>query len=68
MTTMHEPSRDHAVFDLLCEGLEDGSPLPNRGHPTPAEAAWLHDEPAPEEEAGETSLDAQILAGLVSPC
>ena len=54
------PSPDHLEFDLLCEGLEDFEPLPSvtvASAPAPANRG-------PEEE---TSLDGQIMAGLVSP-
>ena len=51
------PSPDHADFDRLCLEIEDFEPLP-------AVAAPLEQETEDEEE---TSLDGQILAGLVTP-
>lgn len=54
---MITPSPDHADFDLLCLEIDDFEPLP-------AVAAPLEQETEDEEE---TSLDGQILAGLVTP-
>ena len=53
------PSPDHLEFDQLCSEVEDFEPLPT-----------LTAEPVdPEPETDEnTSLDGQILAGLVCPC
>lgn len=53
------PPPDHAEFDELCSQVEEFEPLPTFA------AAPLDVEHESEEE---TSLDGQILAGLVSPC
>jgi hypothetical protein len=50
------PSPDHLEFDLLCLEIEDFEPLPSL--PT------SYGEP---ESSSESSLDGQILAGLVTP-
>jgi hypothetical protein len=52
------PSPDHLEFDLMCSEVEDFEPLPT------VTAEPLEPEPDGEEN---TSLDGQILAGLVSP-
>ncbi len=54
---MTTPSSDHVEFDLLCLAIDDFEPLPTV-------AAPLEQETEGEEE---TSLDGQILAGLVAP-
>ncbi len=52
------PSPDHLEFDQMCSEVEDFEPLPT-----------VRTEPLePEQESQESSsLDGQILAGLVSP-
>jgi hypothetical protein len=53
------PSPDHLEFDLICSEVEEFEPLPT------LTAEPLAPEPDSEEN---TSLDSQILAGLVVPC
>ena len=56
--TSQPPANDHLQFDQICSAVEDFEPLPT------LKAEPLEAEP----EAGEdSSLDGQILAGLVSP-
>ena len=52
------PSPDHLEFEQICSGVEDFEPLPT------VTAEPLEPEPDSEEN---TSLDGQILAGLVLP-
>ncbi len=52
------PSPDHIQFDLLCLELDDFEPLPS----LPADYAEPESEPEDQ-----SSLDGQILAGLVTP-
>lgn len=56
--TNQPPANDHLEFDQMCSAVEDFETLPT-----------LKAEPLePEQETeGETSLDGQILAALVSP-
>lgn len=55
---MQTPSPDHAEFDHLCREVDEFEPLP----------AVTADPRQADGESGEgTSLDGQILAGLVSP-
>jgi hypothetical protein len=50
---------EHAEFDQMCSQVEEFEPLPS------VTARSL--EPADPESEEESSLDGQILAGLVSP-
>jgi hypothetical protein len=52
------PSPDHIQFDLLCLELDDFEPLPSLA------ADYSEPESEPEDQS---SLDGQILAGLVTP-
>jgi len=54
----HTPSPDHLEFDLLCAGVEEFEPLPE------VQSRPLEHE---QENEQDTSIDSQILAGLVSP-
>jgi hypothetical protein len=56
---MTTPTLDHVEFDQMCAEIDEFEPLPT------ADATSLESDPESEEE---TSLDSQILAGLVSPC
>ena len=58
MKPTQTPSPDHVEFDLMCSEVDEFEPLPTV-KPTRLE----------REQDGEddTSLDGQILAGLVSP-
>jgi hypothetical protein len=52
------PSQDHIEFDLMCAEVDEFEPLPS------VQPASLERKQDGEED---TSLDGQILAGLVSP-
>jgi hypothetical protein len=56
--TTQTPSTEHAEFDRMCSVLDEFEPLPAVSSPV-----LEHDEDGEEN----TSLDGQILAGLVSP-
>jgi hypothetical protein len=56
--TMQAPSSNHIEFDQLCAGVEEFEPLPTLS------SNALEAEAESEEN---TSLNEQILAGLVSP-
>ncbi len=60
---IHTPTQDHARFDAMCAGVEDWERLPELPPPAP-EAPMGPD----AREGDDSSLDEQILAGLVSPC
>ncbi|HLY47958.1 MAG TPA: hypothetical protein VKR21_02075 [Solirubrobacteraceae bacterium] len=51
------PAPDHLEFDLLCLEIEEFEPLPS----LPADYGET------ESSSEESSLDGQILAGLVTP-
>ncbi len=55
---MQTPSPDHGEFDSMCAEVDEFEPLPT-----------VKPETLEREQDGEddTSLDGQILAGLVSP-
>ena len=55
---MQTPSPDHGEFDSMCAEVDEFEPLPTVRPET------LEREPDGEDD---TSLDGQILAGLVSP-
>jgi hypothetical protein len=52
------PSPNHLEFDQLCSGVQEFEPLPE------LQSRPLEREP---EEEDDSSIDSQILAGLVSP-
>lgn len=57
---MTTPSPDHLEFDQMCSEVDDFEPLPT--------VTVTADPLEPEQESEEnSSLDGQILAGLVSP-
>ncbi len=57
----HMPTAHHMTFDDLCEGVEEYETLPEL-HVQPTR------DPRPAEtEADSDAIDAEILAGLVSP-
>ncbi len=58
MEGLNAPSPSHAEFDQMCSEVEEFEPLPS------VVAGPLEREAQDEEE---TSLDDQILVGLVSP-
>ena len=53
------PTSDHVQFDSLCATVEDYETLPEL-HPRPTRTP-------PAGEADTDGIDAEILAGLVSP-
>ena len=55
---MTTPSPDHVEFELLCVELDEFEPLPSPAT-AQSEPEWVSEE--------DTSLDGQILAGLVTP-
>jgi len=68
MTELQTPRTDHAEFDALCEQIEDYQPLVWRQHPVPRPITGARDAPTGLDEAHTAAtLDAHILAGLVSP-
>lgn len=58
MEPTQKPSEEHIEFDLLCAGVDEFEPLPA------VTAAELE---RADQDQDDTSLDDQILAGLVSP-
>ena len=54
-----QPTHEHTEFDEICATVDDFEPLPA----IRLEPSWVD-----SEGEGETPIDAQILAGLVSPC
>jgi hypothetical protein len=56
-----QPSNDHSQFDSLCADVEDYEPLPELV-PGPADTT-----PSLHAQDHEHTIDAEILAGLVSP-
>ena len=58
MEPTQTPSPDHVEFDQLCAGVEEFEPLP---------AVTAETLERDEDREDETSLDGQILAGLVTP-
>jgi hypothetical protein len=64
MTDLRTPPAEHAEFDAICRDVEDYEPLPGViPQPTRARAAGDARRPPEQDDA----LDAEILAGLVSP-
>jgi ribosomal protein S18 len=62
MTELQTPGTDHSEFDALCEQIDDYRPLvPRRITGT------SQPQPGIDEAQNAASLDAHILAGLVSP-
>jgi len=55
--TLQTPSTDHLQFDQICAEVDEFEPLP-------AVASGPLDY---DDDAGETTLDGQILAALVTP-
>ena len=62
MERIRTPSTGHAQFDALCAGVEDFETLPELG-PVPRDTG----EPTRGAPHDESTLDEQILAGLVTP-
>ena len=60
MQKITQPAHDHTEFDALCAHVDDFEPLPE----ATALPSWVEPDRDGDEE---TSLDGQILAGLVSP-
>ena len=58
MKPTHTPSPEHVEFDRLCAEVDEFEPLP-AVEPTHLERR--------QDTEDDTSLDGQILAGLVSP-
>jgi hypothetical protein len=57
------PTPDHAQFDDLCQGVEEYETLPEL-HPSPTHGTGPAD---PGAAADTDAIDAEILAGLVTP-
>ena len=71
-STEHEPpSTEHPHFDSLCAAVDDYEPLPDRAFAAPEAAAGAAGSDGVAGAAGVAgvgaSIDAEILAGLVSP-
>jgi hypothetical protein len=62
MGAINEPSHDHTQFDALCAGVDDFETLPAVTAAPPLDAA-----PTDPDDPDDSGMNAQILAGLVSP-
>jgi hypothetical protein len=62
------PSTEHEQFDAMCAALDDYEPLPDATGPGPAGPTGPAMEAAADSAGShEATIDAEILAGLVSP-